>query len=318
MAHRLRLLGAFAAIYLIWGSTFLAIHVAVETMPPFLMAATRFVCAGAIVYAIGRWTGAPSPSRRDWTYTTAAGGLMFLGGNGGLAWASQFVPSGLAALIMTLIPVWMTLLEWLWRGGARPHRIVLLGLALGFGGVALLIGPGALRGSGEVNLLAALAVVASSLLWSVGSIYARSNRLASPAILVIGMQMLGGGLLLLVVSGLLGEFGHVRLTAVAPVAWLGLAHLIVMGAVVGHSAYFWLLKEVNPALVATYAFVNPIVAVWLGWSLAGEAVTGQTLVASAIIISAVALITLYSRRGQRRPVAVEGRPVVKGVQRESA
>ncbi|MCW5851512.1 MAG: EamA family transporter [Anaerolineae bacterium] len=314
MAHRVRLLAAFAAIYLIWGSTFLAIHVAVETIPPFLMAAARFVSAGAIVYAIGRWTGAPSPGRRDWTYTTAAGALMFLGGNGGLAWASQYVPSGLAALIMTLIPVWMTLLEWLWRGGARPHRVVLLGLALGFGGVALLIGPSALQGHGEVNLLGALAVVASSLLWSAGSIYARGTRLASPAILVTGMQMLGGGLLLLVASGLLGEFGRVQFTAVAPVAWLGLAYLIVMGAVVGHTAYFWLLKNANPSLVATYAFINPIVAVWLGWALAGEAVTGRMLVASAIIISAVALITLYSRRGRRQPRPVEGRPVVKGVQ----
>ena len=121
MLQRVRLVGAFAAIYLIWGSTFLATHVAVETMPPFLLAAARFVSAGAIVYAIGRWTGAPLPSRRDWTYTTAAGALMFLGGNGGLAWALQYVPSGLAALIMTLIPVWMTLLEWLWRRGAA-HR----------------------------------------------------------------------------------------------------------------------------------------------------------------------------------------------------
>ena len=311
MTHRLRLLGAFAAIYLIWGSTFLAIHVAVETMPPFFMAAARFVTAGAIVYAIGRLAGAPSPSRRDWTYTTAAGALMFLGGNGGLAWASQYVQSGLAALIMTLIPVWMTLLAWLWRGGPRPHRVVLLGLALGFGGVALLIGPGALRGTGEVNLLAALVVVASSLLWSVGSIYARGVRLASPGILVTGMQMFGGGVLLLLVSGLLGEFSHVRLTTVAPVAWLGLAHLILLGAVVGHSAYFWLLKEVNPALVATYAFVNPIVAVWLGWAFAGEAVTGRMLGASAVIISAVALITLYSMRGAGRRVSAASQTLVK-------
>ena len=191
--------------------------------------------------------------------------MMFLIGNGALAWASQYVLSSLSALIMTLIPVWMVLLEWLWRGGKRPHLVVLFGLALGFCGVALLIGPDALSGTGEVHLFGAFLVILASFFWSFGSIYARGTHLTSPAVLVTGMQMMGGGLCLLVVSGLLGEFGRVNLAAVSTQSLLSLLYLIVFGAVVGHSASFWLLNS-NPGLVATYAFVNPVVAVFLGWA----------------------------------------------------
>lgn len=300
---RAAVLAAFAAVYLIWGSTYLAILFAIETLPPFLMAATRFLVAGALLYGWMRWRGAERPDARQWRAAVVVGGLLLFGGNGLVVWAEQWVPSGVAALLVATVPFWMVMLEWARPGGARPGAGVLLGLLLGFGGIALLIGPGEWAGGG-VHLPGALALLLASFSWATGSIYSRGAPLPASPLLATSMQMLAGGGLLLAAGTLLGEWGRVELGAVSVRSAAALLYLIVFGSLVGFSAYVWLLRVSTPARVSTYAYVNPVVAVLLGWALAGEALTARVVVAVAVIVGAVAVIT--TRRARPRVAAHAG------------
>ena len=302
---RWRVIAAFAAVYSIWGSTYLAIRFAVQTMPPFLMAGTRFVIAGVILFAWMRLRGTPAPTRRQWRATAIIGGLLLMGGNGVLAWAEQTVPSGLAALMIATVPVWMVLLEWLRGDGTRPTAGVVIGLALGLVGIVLLVGQANFAGDHPVNPVGVIALVFAALSWATGSFYARHAPVPAASLLGTGMEMLTGGALLLMVGWLTGEFSQLKLDQVSLRSLLAFGYLIVFGSWVGFSAYTWLLRVVKPALSSTYAYVNPVVAVFLGWALAGEALTLQTVLAAAIIIGAVVIITTQqSKKGMPEPASV--------------
>jgi drug/metabolite transporter (DMT)-like permease len=291
------LVSAFAIVYVVWGSTFLAILFAIQTLPPFLMASVRFLVAGSVVYAWSRFVaGAAAPSRAHWQGTAIVGVLLLLGGNGLLVWSEQRVPSGVAALLVGTVPCFMALIDWLRPGGLRPTGHVVAGLLLGLVGLVWLIGPDALMGGGRADFIGATAVVLGSFSWALGSIYARHAASPPSPFLSTAMQMLAGGGALLVLSVLLGEPWSFDASAVSLRSMLGLLYLIVFGSIVAFSAYIWLLHNSTPARVSTYAYVNPVIAVLLGWALAGEALTARIAVAAAIIVSGVALITLSPKR----------------------
>ena len=300
-ASPLKVALALGAVYLIWGSTYLAIRFAIETIPPFLMAGCRYLTAGALLYGWARWRGAPQPSLLHWRSAVVVGAFLLLGGNGGVVWAEQRVGSGLAALLISTEPLWIVLLFWLASGRKRLHPRVIAGLLLGFAGVALLVRPG---GSGSVDTLGAVALVLASLSWAWGSLQGQRAALPASPLVSTGMQMLGGGALLLAVSVLAGEPERFALAAVSARSLLSLAYLIVFGAIVAFTAYVWLLRVAPPVLVSTYAYVNPVVAVFLGWALAGEPLRAGTLGAAAVILAGVALIST----GQRRPVVKPSLP----------
>ena len=301
---RWRVVTAFAAVYLIWGSTYLAIRIAVETMPPFLMASIRFLIAGAILYAWTRWRGTPQPTRSHWFAATIVGGLLLLGGNGGVVWAAQHVPSGLTALLIATVPLWMALLNWLRPGGVKPSYGVIAGLMLGFIGIALLIGPSKLSSGHHVDSLGATVLIVASLSWAAGSLYSRRAQLPASPLLATGMEMLAGGALLLIAGLLFGEWTRFELSAPSLRSWLALSYLTFFGALIGFTAYIWLLRVTTPAQASTYAYVNPVVAIFLGWAFAGEPLTSRTLLAAAIIVAAVVVITT-----QRAPSVKEKKRV---------
>ncbi|MFO7262038.1 MAG: EamA family transporter [bacterium] len=298
-----KLVAAFAAVYVIWGSTYLAILYAIETLPPFLMAGVRFLIAGAALYAWAWLRGARRPALVHWKSALIIGALMLVGGNGGVVWSEQRVASGLAALLVATVPLWMVLLEWVQRDGTRPDGRTLFGVALGLAGLALLVGPNALLGGERVDPLGAAALVLGSLSWAAGSLYSRRAPLPRSPLLGTAMEMLAGGALLTLLGLAVGEAGAVDLDAVSLRSILALLYLIVFGSLVGFTAYTWLLGVSTPARVSTYAYVNPVVAVLLGWAFAGEPITPRMAVAAVIIVGAVAAIT--GGQGTRRRPAME-------------
>ena len=283
---------AFASIYIIWGSTYLAIRIAIETMPPFLMAGSRFLIAGALLFVWAMARGEPRPSRIHLRPIIIIGGLLLLGGNGGVTWAEQTVPSGTAALLVATVPLWMVLLDWLRPGGTRPGNRVFLGLALGFIGIVLLIGPSEIAGGDKSTLVGSVVIILAALSWATGSIYSRSAQLPESPIVSTALEMLAGGALLFLAGTLAGEWSDLDLAQVSSRSLLSLAYLIVFGSIIAFTAYIWLLKVSTPARVSTYAYVNPVVAVFLGWAIVDEVLTGQTLIAAAVIVSAVVIITM--------------------------
>jgi drug/metabolite transporter (DMT)-like permease len=288
-------LAAFAAIYIIWGSTYLAIRFAIATIPPFLMGATRFLVSGALLYAWARRRGAPKPTKLNWRNAITAGGFLLLGGNGAVMWAEQMVPSGLTALLVSILPFWLVLIDWVRPPRRRPRRAVLVGLVLGFIGIVVLVGPGNIGGRGDVGPIGALVLILGSLSWAIGSFWSRDAQLPDSGLLTTGMEMLGGGALLVVVGALTGELAHFDVHQVSRASLIGLVYLITFGSLVGFTSYIWLLDKVSPAHLGTYAYVNPVVAVILGWGVAGERLSARTGVAAAIVICAVALITTARR-----------------------
>lgn len=291
---RARIVAAFAALYIVWGSTYLAIRYAVETIPPFLLGGGRFVISGAILYLWTRRSGRTRPTRAQWKGAAVAGLLMLVGGNGAVVWSEQHVASGLVALIVAIVPLWMVLLDWLRPGGVRPRVPVFVGLALGLAGLGLLIGPDALRvnESAALDVGAALVPIVGSMLWAAGSIYSRQAARPSSAPLATGMQMLAGGTGFLILAAAAGELGSFHIGAVSRNSALGFGFLVTFGSLVGFTAYIYLLRVTTAAKAATYAYVNPVVAVLLGWAIAGEAITARILVAAAVILGGVAIITL--------------------------
>jgi drug/metabolite transporter (DMT)-like permease len=321
---RFRLLTAFLAVYIIWGSTYLGIRFAIETIPPFLMAGIRFLIAGAVLYLWARRRGAPAPTRVQWLAAAIVGTLLLIGGNGGVVWAETRVPSGLAALLIASEPFWIVVLDWVRPNGTRPTAGVVAGLFCGFLGVALLVSPFDLIGGGRVDAIGALAIILASLSWAAGSLYtARGARLPSSPMVTTGMEMLVGGVLFLVLGGALGEWRTFSLAAVSAKSVVALLYLIVFGAIIGFTAYMYLLKNAPPARVSTYAYVNPVIAVFLGWAMAHESVNGRVLLAAAAIVSAVMLITRYQASGEHRepvtnPPARIGPGTIKSRERVAA
>jgi drug/metabolite transporter (DMT)-like permease len=304
---------AFLAVYLIWGSTYFAIRVAIQTMPPLLMAGVRFLIAGALVYGWLRLRGAERPKLLHWRSALILGALLLFAGNGGVTWSEQFIPSGLAALIVAMVPIYVALLDWLRPGGVRPTALRIVGLAIGFAGVALLIGPLATGGL-SIVLLAACVPLLGSLCWAAGSLYARSAKLPANPLVGTGMEMLVGGVLLTGVGLLFGEGGQVHPEKFSLDSVLAFGFLVFFGSIVAFTSYIWLLGKVSPGRVSTYAYVNPVVAVFLGWAFFSEPVTARTLIAAAIILLAVMIITLSPNRQRVDAPAEAERDATRGVE----
>jgi drug/metabolite transporter (DMT)-like permease len=283
---------AFAAVYLVWGSTYLAIKYAVQTIPPYLMGGSRFLVSGLILFLWARARGAENPSRREWRDAAIVGTLLLCGGNGAVAWAEQRVPSGITALLVASVPLWMVVIDWLRPHGKRPPLVVGVGLIVGLGGVAVLALPGSTQAGGRVDPLGALMLLLGSISWAAGSIYSRHGARPASAEMATALQMIAGSVALFIVASVAGELGGFHSTAVSRASFIGWAYLVTFGALVGFTAYIYLLRETTPAKATTYAYVNPIVAVVLGWMVAGEPITPRTVVAAAIILASVALITL--------------------------
>lgn len=280
---------AFLAVYVFWGMTYLAMRVAVEDIPPYLMAGSRFVLAGAILYAWARSRGEGSPTLRHWRAAITVGAFLLLGGNASVAWAEQRVPSGLAALLIGVMPIWMVSLEWL-RGGSRPNLQVIAGLLLGGIGVGLLVLPQ--HGANGIDLLGASALILAAASWAWGSVISKSAPLPASPFLATSMEMIAGGLICLIVAAFAGEFGDFSLRQVSGRAALAWLFLVVFGSLVAFTAYIWLLGVTSIAKVGTYAYVNPIVAVFLGWALLDEQVTLRTAFAAMVILLGVALVNV--------------------------
>src|SRR5215467_11783767 len=283
---------AFAALYVIWGSTYLRIRFSIETIPPFLMAGTRFVLAGLIMYAIAWSQGIGKSSWRNWRTSFIIGACLLLGGNGGVTISEQYIDSGLAALIVAIVPIYIVLLGWATGMAPRPTPIMSMGLAGGFVGVGMLFGPGLhLHSPGGRNPLVGISILLfTSFIWSAGSLYSRAAKHAPSPFLTAAQQMICGGFLLLIVGIITGELPRFHPGSISILSFGSFVYLIVIGAVVGYTAYIWLLRHCDPAKVATYAYVNPIVAVLLGTLFANETVSPRMLIAAALIIGSVALI----------------------------
>jgi len=289
-------IAAFAAVYLIWGSTYLGIRLAIDSIPPLLMAGVRFMLAGCILYGAMRSFGAARPNRLHWRSAFIIGGLLLLGGNGGVVWAQQTVPSGIAALVVAAVPLWIILVDWLRPEGKRPNALVWLGLAVGFGGVVLLVMGKNQLGQRIVNPAGAIALIFATLTWAFGSVYSRHAPKPGSALLSVAMQMMAGGLLQFIAGFALGEAHRFSWERITPASAWAFVYLTLVGSLVGFTAYVWLLQVSTPARVSTYAYVNPLIAVALGHWILKEPVPKSILLAGALILTAVILIT---RRGTR-------------------
>ena len=283
---------ALISVYLIWGSTYLAIRYVVETIPPFMAGGMRFVSAGAALYIWRITKGDPIPTRKQWQDAGIIGLLLLLGGNGLVSWSEQFVPSGIAALLISTVPIWMVVIESLRPGGEKPSIKAIVGLALGFSGVVLMIGPGELSNEiGALHPLGLIALPTAALLWSLGSVYSKSADLPSSSLMTTSVEMLVGSAGLFLVSILRGEWGVFELSAVENASWVGIVYLTIIGSLGGFVAYAYLLRNAPISLVSTYAYVNPVIALLLGAWVAQESLSGRTLLAAAVILGAVILIT---------------------------
>jgi drug/metabolite transporter (DMT)-like permease len=281
---------AFFALYVCWGMTYLAMRVAVVTIPPHLLSGSRFVIAGLILYAWTRSHGEPAPSAPQWRAASVVGGFLLLGGNASVAWAEQRVPSGLAAVLIAVAPIWMVGLEWA-RGGSRPSKQVAAGLLLGLAGVGLLVSSRADPGT-RVDPLGAIILILASASWAWGSVWSKSAPLPKSPFLATSMEMIAGGLLLLLTAGVSGQFRAFDPAKVSLAAALSWGYLVVFGSLVGFTAYIWLLGVTSIAKAGTYAYVNPVVAVFLGWAILDETVTPRMLLAAAVILAGVALVNV--------------------------
>jgi drug/metabolite transporter (DMT)-like permease len=297
---------ALLALYIVWGSTYLAIRFSVETIPPFLHASLRFLISGAILYIWRRAAGDPAPTTGNWKSTAIVGAALLLGGNGLVAWAEQTVPSGIAALLITTSPFWLVLFESMRAGGTKPTWQAILGLIVGFAGVFILIGPAELTGGeGSFDTFGVILLLLAPLFWSMGSIYAKGADMPKSTLLSTGMQMLMGAVALFLVSVVKGELNGFSLGLVSMRSWLALLYLITFGSLIGFVSYGWLLHNAPISLVSTYAYVNPVVAVLLGSLFADEPLNGRILIAAAIIIGSVVLIN----SARQVPVKVKTEPL---------
>lgn len=288
---------AFAAVYLIWGSTYLAIHYAIQTLPPFFMAGTRFLIAGALLFT---WSSFRSdsgwPTARQWVQAFVLGALLLLCGNGGVTWAEKYIASGLAALLIATEPLFIVGLNGILTK-KRPNAKVLLGVLIGLLGVGLLVSGGLKGGTASpaMKWVGAGAVITSALAWAVGSVYLNHRPMQASTSMASGMQMLAGGSLLSLTAIFSGELRGFRIARTSWVSISALGYLIVFGSIIAFTCYSWLLKNVAPSRASTYAYVNPVVAVFLGWLIASEPLSVTTLVAAGVIVGSVVLITTYGR-----------------------
>ena len=303
-ARRGRILAASFAIYAFWGSAYLAMRVGLRTLPPLVLAGTRLVLAGLLMTGWA-WLRGSRCQWRELRTVAAAAMLLFLGGHGFLYWGQARVSSGMAAVLFASVPLWIVLLEGLSSSGIRLGWRALTGLVLGMLGVVMLVGPQSLLGAGRVDLAGAAAIGVASLSWAVGSIYCTRARLPQSAALAGGLEMLTGGVMLLIVSPATGEWRGFHWAQVAPGAWWAVAYLVLLASMVAFSCYLWLLRNVSAARVSTYAYINPLVAVGLGWALLGEPITWRILGAMVMLLSAVVLIVAQQSKRAAAVLAAE-------------
>jgi len=312
--NKTRILLAFAAVYVLWGSTYLAIKYAVASFPPFALGATRFFVAGLALYAFARWRGQPAPNRTEWRNAAITGVLMLAFGNGAVIWSEQMVPSGIVAIIVATVPLWMVLMDWLRPRGVRPKRMMFVGLTLGLVGIAILIGAGA---RGHVPPAGALVLMVGSISWAIGSILTRHTERPRSAFVYSALQMLAASAAFTVMafaSGELRGFSADRVTMGGIVGWV---YLIIFGSLIGYTAYIYLLGNVSAAKAATYAYVNPVIAVLLGWAFAHEPIGARSVVAAAIILAGVAIITT-ARSSSAQPTGEYPIPADTSAEKRSA
>jgi drug/metabolite transporter (DMT)-like permease len=289
---------ALLSLYLIWGSTYLATKIALTAWPPLLLSAARYLLAGSVQYAAMRFSGAPAPSRQDWYRAAIVGFCLLLFGNGGTTFSQQYIPSGLAALMVASVPMFLALMGWASGITPRPTAKVAIGLVLGMGGMYLLASN---RTATHVlypghHLFGVGLVLMAAFMWSLGSLFSKKNPTSGSPFVGVGMQMLCGGFFLLLAGLLHGEAPQVHVSQATPQAWAAFIYLVTFGSWVAFSAYIWLLRVVEPALAGTYAFVNPAVAVLLGWAFGGEALNLQMGSGAVLIVIAVMLVVLGGRR----------------------
>jgi len=281
---------AFLAVYVVWGSTYLAMRIGDESFPPLLLAGTRHLITGLLFYPFFRWKTGIKPTKDHWITASVTGFLLLCVGNGGVCWAELTVPSGVAALLVAMVTLWMVLVDW-WRpGGHRPSSRVFIGIILGFAGLTLLVGPSHLGNSGRIDPWGAGVLAVASFAWASGSIYSKHSPHPASALLSMSMQCLAGGIALWIGGFVSGEVHNFHLAAISVRSWLAVVYLIVFGSGIGFTAYIYILKNSTAARVATYAFVNPVVALLLGWLFASEELTLRTLLAAAVILGAVILV----------------------------
>jgi drug/metabolite transporter (DMT)-like permease len=296
-----QLLAAFAAVYILWGSTYLAVALAVQSIPPFLLIGVRSLAAGAILLGLAQIRNPGLPPARAWASAAASGILLFGGCHGTLAYVQEYVPSGLAAVMLATIPFWIVLIKFAISAEDRPRSMTLACLVPGLVGVALFVLPGSLRKAGPIAPAMVLMLLGSAFSWAAGSIISQRRNGATPAIASAGMQLLCGGAAILIASLLKGELVDFSLRQILPVSWAALGYLTFAGSVVAFTAYVWLLDHAKAPLVTTYTFVNPIIAVGLGWAVLGEQLTPQMLAGFALVIGSVVAVWRLEAGGTVRP-----------------
>ncbi len=298
---------ALLALYIVWGSTYLGIKVAIETIPPFFHAGIRFLISGVILVIWQRSAGVAMPTRSQWISTAIIGNLLLLGGNGLVSWAEQFIPSGIAALIIGSVPIFLVIGEALRPGGVKPNWQAILGIGIGFVGIYILVGPSKEAGM-ALNVFGVIALLSACVLWTFGSIYSKNANLPKSVLMSTGAQMLMGSIGLFIVSALTGELVSWDASAVSARSIYGVLYLIFIGSLIGFVAYGWLLQNAPISLVATYAYVNPIVAVLLGYWFGNETLEPRIWLATAIIIGSVMFINSRSKPRVQK----EAKEVVRG------
>lgn len=287
---RALLVAAFAAVYIIWGTTYLGIHFAIETIPPLLMTGFRFGLAGILLFLWARRTGAPMPTRINWRAAAISGFILFVLNNGLLVWGEGpgGLPTGIAAVLIATVPMWIVLLTWLKPGGTYPGGMVITGLVVGFIGILLLFSPESASGS----LAGVVAVLVAAFFWAYGSLYAKNAPLPQSTTMATAIQLICGSLMQFVLAIPAGEFAQLDVSTISTTSVVAMFYLGIVSSIFAYSAYVWLMRVSTPTKVATYAYVNPVVAVFLGWLLASEELTPRTLVAAGVIIASVVMINL--------------------------
>ncbi|MBY9078078.1 drug/metabolite exporter YedA [Paenibacillus sp. HN-1] len=282
---------ALVMVYLFWGGTYLGMKIAIESMPPFLMAGSRFMSAGLIMYMLSRGKGAPRPGAVEWRNSAIVGGLLLLMGNGGVAWAEQHVPSAIASLLVATVPLWMILLGRLRGSNKLQGPFVYMGILLGLAGIAVLVLHTGESAHTRLNPIGIIVLIIASISWAAGSLFSRSAQLPSSPLMSTAVQMLAGGALLLILSFIREDWSGVQLAEISVRSWAAFGYLVIFGSLLGYTAYIWLLNNADPAVASTYAFVNPVVAVFLGFFAGNEALTINVWIATLMIVAAVVFIT---------------------------
>jgi drug/metabolite transporter (DMT)-like permease len=293
---------SYTAVCLIWGSTYLAVKMAIETMPALVMGGVRFIIAGLLMFSWLRWRGVAVPTRKEWISCAAIGALLIMGGNAGTMLGVKYIPSGVAALVATSLPMWMVLLDWLRPAGKRPAGGVFLGLGLGFAGIILLVQPwkaflhpdSALHSAHPIiNPIGVMLVTGGVIAWALGSLYSRHATVPASPLMSTAAQLLTGGVLMLFIGLAAGEGMTIEIARISLKSLVSLLYLIIFGSIIAFSAYAWLLKNASPAMASSYTYINPLIAVLLGWLIGGEPVTATMLLAGVIILVAVGIIAKY-------------------------